>query len=293
MAAAANELGCSPPAVTKHLAALEQRLGCRLFFRTTRQVLPTAEAEAFCERAAPLLAALAQLGAEMAEHRDAPQGRMKVAATLGFGRAWVAPALADFQAQHPGVTVELTLTETLPDLAAEGFDGAVWLWPVRGPRAATHSARRLARNQRVLVASPSYLRRVGTPTSVADLAHHACLLVREHDAPAQRWALPGWPKRLQVAGPLASNSGEVVRDWCLAGRGIMLRSLWDVADHLQRGELVRLLPRLAMADADVQWLTPARVQRPMRQRLLAAFLAERFKGEPWLPAGRHKPSIGR
>lgn len=283
MTAAAAELGWSPPAVTKRLAALERRLGCRLFFRTTRQVLPTPEAEAFCERAAPLLQALTELGTAMAEGSDTPRGRMRVAATFGFGRAWVAPALGAFQALHPGVTVDLTLTETLPDLAAEGFDGAVWLWPVRGPREATYSARRLARNRRVLVAAPSYLRDHGVPSTLADLAQHACLLVREHDAPSQRWALPGWPKRLQIDGPLTSNSGEVARDWCLAGRGIMLRSEWDVALHLQQGDLVRVLPQFAMADADVQWLAPARVQRPLRQRLLVAFLAQRFHTQPWLP----------
>jgi DNA-binding transcriptional LysR family regulator len=84
-----------------------------------------------------------------------------------------------------------------------------------------------------------------------------------------------------VQGPLSSNSGELVRDWCLAGRGIMLRSLWDIAPLLATKQLVRVLPAYAMADADVHWLAPHQPQVPRRIRLLVDFLAERFRDEPW------------
>ena len=99
--------------------------------------------------------------------------------------------------------------------------------------------------------------------------------------------------RVRVGGPLSSNSGELVRDWCLAGHGIMLRSLWDIAPQLASGHLVQLLPTYAMWDADIHWLAPHRAQTPKRVRLLIDFLAERFRGEPWKLKGAVKPSAPR
>jgi DNA-binding transcriptional LysR family regulator len=280
-AAAANVV---PSVVTKKLAALEARLGFRLFQRTTRRVVPTAEGEALCERATGLLAGFAAMESELQERHREPVGRIRLAATFGFGRTWVGPAIAEFQQRHPQLDIQLQLTEQLPDLAVEGFDGAVWLWQLRGQRASEWTGRRLARNQRVLVAAPAYLRRRGTPESVEELAAHDCLVVRENEQ-FGTWRLQRErdraEARVRVGGRLSSNSGELVRDWCLAGHGIMLRSLWDIAGALAGGELERVLPGYAMADADVHWLAPHTASTPKRIRLLVDFLAERFRGEPW------------
>jgi DNA-binding transcriptional LysR family regulator len=291
LAATAAAAEVVPSVVTKRLAAIEQRLGLKLFHRTTRRVSPTAEGEVLCERAASLLAQFQAVEAEVRERHAEPSGPIRLAATLGFGRAWVGPALADFQRQHPQLRVQLQLTETLPDLAAEGYDGAVWLWSVRGQRASEWTGRRLARNQRVLVASPDYLRRKGTPATPDELARHDCLIVREHDQRFDVWVLQKERERgelrVRVSGPLSSNSGELVRDWCLAGHGIMLRSLWDVAPLLAAGRLRRVLPAYAMTDADVHWLAPHQPTVPRRIRLLVDFLHERFRAEPWLkPAAK-------
>ncbi len=286
---AARALRVAPSAVTKRLAALEASLGMRLFQRTTRRVSPTAEGDTLCERAVQLLRGFDEVEAELRERQAEPAGPIRVAATFGFGRLWVGPALAAFQAQHPGVQVQVQLTEQLPDLAVEGFDGAIWLWNAPSERAAEWVSRRLAANQRVLVAAPGYIERHGAPRTVQDLATHACLVVRENGGgPGQRfdhWRLQrGSDAQVQhvpVSGPLSSNSGEMVRDWCLAGHGLMLRSLWDIAPQLASGELVRVLPTYAMADADIHWLAPYRSQSPRRIRLLIDFLVERFRKEPW------------
>jgi LysR family transcriptional activator of dmlA len=286
---AARAMRIAPSAVTKRLAALEARLGLRLFQRTTRRVSPTAEGETLCERAAHLLRAFDEVEAELRERQAEPAGPIRLAATFGFGRLWVGPALASFQARHPGIQVQLQLTEQLPDLTVEGFDGAIWLWDAPSDRAAEWVARRLASNQRVLVAAPDYLEQHGTPRTLQDLAAHACLVVRENGGgPGQRfdhWRLrragEAQVKHVPVSGPLSSNSGELVRDWCLAGHGIMLRSLWDIAPQLASGELVRVLPSYAMPEADVHWLAPYRPQTPRRIRLLVDFLAESFRREPW------------
>ncbi len=298
---AARALRVAPSAVTKRLAALEARLGLRLFQRTTRRVSPTAEGDTMCERAVHLLRAFDEVEAELRERQTEPSGPVRLAATFGFGRLWVGPALADFQTRHPAIRVQLQLTEQLPDLAVEGFDGAIWLWNAPSERAAEWVSRRLAGNQRVLVAAPGYLRQHGSPATLQDLAQHACLVVRENGGgPGQRfdhWRLQlkgdALVKHVPVSGPLSSNSGEMVRDWCLAGHGIMLRSLWDIAPQLASGELVRVLPEHAMPDADIHWLAPYRSQTPRRIRLLVDFLVERFRHEPWKPVRPRGTSTAR
>ncbi len=291
MAAAAGVLDLAPSVVTKRLAAIETRLGQRLFDRTTRRLSPTAEGDVVCAHAEKLLDGFAAMEADLSERQSELGGVLRLAATLGFGRRWLGPAVADFQLLHPAVQIQLQLTEHLPDLSAEGYDGAVWLWSVQGARASQWTSRRLAPNQRVLVAAPAYIAVHGNPTHPSDLAQHACLAVLENEAPTARqhahWLLQheqeSGVERVRVTGPLSSNSGELVRDWCLAGQGIMLRSLWDIAAQLETGELVRVLPQYSMPDADIHWVAPWRPKTPKRVRLLVEFLAARFAGEPWKP----------
>lgn len=292
LSGAARALQLEPPAVTKRLAALEQRLGLRLFQRSTRRVSPTAEGETVCRHARELLRGFETLYQALRERQEEPSGTLRLACSFGFGRLWLGPALAEFQQRHPRLRCELTLSERLPDLVREQYDGAVWLWSVRGGAGAQWSTRRLARNRRVLVATPDYLQRHGEPLSLDALARHACLVVAENTGePGQRydvWALQRerdrQPTRVAVQGPLSSNSGELVRDWCLGGHGIMLRSLWDVAPHLHSGALRRVLPAWHMADADVHWLAPWQPRTPQRLRLLIDHLAERWRNAPWAAA---------
>lgn len=287
LAAAALSLSVAAPAVTKRLAALEARLGQRLFQRTTRRISLTAEGEAVCASAGALLDGFNTLEAQLQERRKVPTGRIRLASTFGFGRLWLGPALARFQERYPQVHIQLQLTEQLPDLGADGFDGAVWLWSVSGAQAAQWVSRRLARNQRVLVATPGYLKEHGAPQEVLALQQHACLVVRENSNAAGHlfdvWQLKkqSATQVVRVSGPLTSNSGELVRDWCLDGRGIMLRSLWDIAPQLLNGQLVRVLPDWSMPEADIQWLAPHRSDAPRRIRLLIDFLVAEFAGEPW------------
>ncbi|MBG6075139.1 LysR family transcriptional regulator [Polaromonas sp. CG_9.11] len=289
MAAAARSLDLAAPVVTKRLAALEARLGQRLFQRTTRRVSPTAEGETVYERAVALLQGFAALEAELQERKAEPCGLIRLAATFGFGRLWLGPALALFQERYPRIDIQLQLTEQLPDLGSEGFDGAIWLWQVRGRQAAQWVSRRLGPNRRVLAASPDYLRMHGEPLTLSALCDHDCLIVREN-APAQSQSFDTWtlhksdsktPEQVRVRGPLSSNSGELVRDWCLDSRGIMLRSLWDIEPWLASGQLVRVLEDYAMPDADIHWLAPYRTDSPRRIRLLIDFLVAQFHDEPW------------
>ena len=297
LAGASVTLDVVPSVVTKRLGALEARLGQRLFERTTRRLSVTAEGEAICLHAKTLLEGFAALESELGERQNELVGTIRLAATFGFGRRWLGPALATFQARHPALQIELLLTERLPDLGAEGYDGALWLWAVQQRRAADWVTRRIARNQRVLAASPAYIERRGMPTTADALGAHDCLVARENGEVNQRqfalWTLrharDGSTARVRVQGPLTSNSGEMVRDWCVAGHGIMLRSLWDIAPQLASGELVRVLPHYAMPDADIHWIAPWRPKTPRRVRLLLDHLAEQFRGEPWKPGKAGSP----
>lgn len=297
LAAAATALGVVPSVVTKRLAALEARLGLRLFERTTRRLVLTREGETVCAHAQTLLGGFAKLEAELRERQTGLHGTIRLAATFGFGRRWLGPAVADFQRDNPGLRIELHLSERLPELAAEGFDGAVWLWTLPARHRSDWVTRRLARNQRVLVAAPAYLQARGEPRTLDALADHDCLSVHENEE--RRLATPnaehswtlrhlneGTTHRVRVSSPLASNAGELVRDWCLAGHGIMLRSLWDIGPQLSTGTLVRVLPQYAMTDADIHWIAPWQPRIPRRVKLLTDALAERFRHEPWQARGQ-------
>jgi LysR family transcriptional regulator, transcriptional activator for dmlA len=307
LAAAALQLGIAASVATKRLAALETKIGQRLFQRTTRRVSVTAEGETFCARAVALLQGFTALEAELQESQSEPSGLIRLASTFGFGRLWLGPALASFQARYPRTEIQLQLTEQLPDLAVERFDGAIWLWAAKGGRTLPWVSRRLGRNQRVLVASPEYIRRHGALTSPEELKALACLVVRENGGEkglSGGYGFDTWQLqkdrdkstvRVQVHGPLSSNSGELVRDWCLSGRGIMLRSLWDIAPQLASGALVRVLPGYSMPDADIHWLAPHRPDAPRRIRLLIDFLVDQFRNEPWkqVPAPAQTTAVKR
>lgn len=303
LVAAARRLDRGAPGVSKQLAALEARLGARLLHRTTRRLQFTAEGEAVLAHAREIVASFQRLDEALAGRRDAATGRLRIASSPGFGRVQLAPVLARLQAAHPGLEIDLQLADHLPDLTSGRFDAAVWLWtPTRG----SWITRRLARNRRVVVAAPAYLARRGAPQTPAELAFHDCLVVRENDETASLWRLSPLNRRatrpvaVRVSGPLASNHGEVVRDWALGGHGLMLRSLWDVAAPLARGELVQVLPGWAMLDADVHLLLPprgttaGRLPAPRRLQLLQAHLVAAFAGEPWLGAeGAATPGAGQ
>ncbi len=290
---AARVLALEPPAVSKKLAALEARLGFQLFHRSTRRLRVSGDGEAFVQNAREVLAAFDGLADRMLDRHSGLRGRIRLACSFGFGRHVLAPLLAGFQSEHPLIQVQLQLVDRLPDLASDGLDAAVWLW---SPRQSDLRVQALARNHRVLVAAPSYLKRAGRPVSPQDLARHACLTVREADQPPALWQLqrlgtPGrkppagaWQVSVRVAGPLSSNSGEVVRDWALSGHGIMLRSMWDVHGALRRGELVQVLPGWGVRDADVQWVLPPRPADsplPRRLQLLQGHLSAALGKAAW------------
>ena len=196
----------------------------------------------------------------------------------------MAPALSRLVEQHPGLQVRLEVFDRLVDVAGEGFDLDVRV----GDEIAPHLiARRLADNHRVLCAAPAYLQRKGAPRTVADLAAHDCLVIKERDHPFGVWRLRSGAQEesVKVRGPLSANNGEMAVQWAVDGRGIVLRSLWDVGAQLQAGRLVQVLPQWQQ-EANVWAVYPTRLERSAKVRVCVEFLREYFRaGGMAQPAG--------
>jgi LysR family transcriptional activator of dmlA len=273
--AAAAELGTSPAYVSKRIRLLEQDLQVKLLHRTTRRVAVTEEGERVFHWAQRILDDMEQLMQEVAITRSEPRGLLRVSSSFGFGRQIVAPALSRLVEQHPGLQVRLEVFDRLVDVAGEGFDLDVRV----GDEIAPHLiARRLADNHRVLCAAPAYLQRKGAPRTVADLAAHDCLVIKERDHPFGVWRLRSGAQEesVKVRGPLSANNGEMAVQWAVDGRGVVLRSLWDVGAHLQIGRLVQVLPQWQQ-EANVWAVFPTRLERSAKVRVCVEFLQEHFR----------------
>jgi LysR family transcriptional regulator, transcriptional activator for dmlA len=276
LVAAAQHLGVTPPAVSKRLAAIERRLGVRLLQRTTRRIGLTPEGETFLVEGARVLAELEALERTVAGSQAVPKGLMRVSATLGFGRQHVAPALSTFARRFPEVEVQLQLSDRPVNLVEQGFDLQLRFGELPDARL---TARLLARNRRVLCASPAYLRRAGVPASPRDLSRHACLFIRESDDTFGSWHLRsgGRAETVKVRGPLASNDGECVLGWALDGHGILMRSLWEVAPLLRSGRLKPVLAEWSLPAADIYAVFPSRSHLSAKTRALVDFLLATFE----------------
>ncbi|HEY6895623.1 MAG TPA: LysR family transcriptional regulator [Rhodocyclaceae bacterium] len=275
LAAAAQALGVTPPAVSRRLAALERRLGVRLLNRTTRRLSLTAEGERYLEDGEQILRDIERLERSLGASRETPRGLLRINATFGFGRRHLAPLIGDFARRYPEVEVVLDLTDRPLDLTEHAMDIGIRFG---APPDARVLARKIAANRRLLCAAPAYLAEYGAPAAPRALAEHRCIVIRENTKAFNNWSLTDGKQQLmvKVRGPLSTNHGEIAVDWALAGHGIVLRSEWDVAGYLRSGQLVRLLPAWVGGSADIHAVYPQRHHLSAKVRVFLDFLAERF-----------------
>jgi DNA-binding transcriptional LysR family regulator len=238
-AAAAKTLRLTPSAVSRSVARLEARLGIILVQRTTRSLTLTPEGESYRDRISALLAEVDEVETSLGRGERGPRGPLRVNASVPFGVHCLLPILPRFIDLYPAVTVDLALTDTLVDLIEERADIAIRIGPLRDTRL---RAKKLGRSAMVVVASPDYLARHGTPAAPADLARHICLRF------SFRRAIDSWPFRVggrivqrPVDGPFMGNSGEVVRLMAAAGGGIARLGRFHAAADLAAGRLVEIL----------------------------------------------------
>ncbi|MEN9538372.1 MAG: hypothetical protein RLZZ126_607 [Pseudomonadota bacterium] len=276
--ATAREMGLSTPAVSKRLAQLEARLGVQLLTRSTRRIGFTPEGELYLAHARRILADIDDMEQQVSSARAAPKGLLRVNATLGFGRSNIAPLIAQFAQLHPQVQTQLQLTVNPPPLSEDAFDVC---FRFGEPPDARVIARRIARNRRLLCAAPAYLAQHGTPLAPKDLAQHNCIGIRQGDEAYGIWHLSQGKRTetVKVRGNLSSNDGEIAVRWALDGLGIVLRSEWDIAQHLQTGRLQQVLELWQTLPADIYAVYPQRLQTATRVRAFVDFAATAFASQ--------------
>ena len=274
-AAAADELGLSPAYVSKRIQILETTLGTRLLHRTSRRVSLTEDGERVQRWALRILDDFQQLHDELSDAHDSPRGRLHICSSFGFGRNHVAPAVSLLAERYPELQIRLDLFDRVVDIINEGFDLEI---RVGDDIPGQHIGRRLVSNRRVLCAAPNYLQRRGTPLTLDDLQQHDCLVIKERDNAFGIWNLDreGGQESVRVSGPLSSNNGEIVLQWALDGRGVLLRSLWDVKPLLEQGLLVQVLEDYGQS-ANVWAVYPTRLANSGKLRACVEFLQEHFK----------------
>lgn len=270
LSGAARVLNMSVGAVSKHLAALENRLGVRLLLRTTRRLSLTVEGEAFLPRARSILADLTEAEAAVANDARPLSGFLRVTASAGFGRTHVAPLVADFLGQHPDLRLHLLLTDNVLDLVEENIDVALRFGVLADSRLL---ARRLAANWRIVCATPDYLDRHGRPASPADLVQHECLVIGSGNDRVWEFIGPDGPVSVRVGGRLASNNGEVIHAWARDGLGLALKSVWDVEGDIAAGRLVPVLEEWRSPDTALHAVSPVARGLSPRVRRFTDFIA--------------------
>ncbi|WP_034295293.1 LysR family transcriptional regulator [Herbaspirillum sp. RV1423] len=276
LSAAARALDLTPPAATKRLMQMEARLGVRLVNRTTRSISLTNEGETYLAHAARILALLRDMEDAVSSSSTDLRGLLRVNATLGFGRTTIAPLVSEFARLHPHVEIQVELTDKPVDLVDGGFDMAIRFGALPDQRI---NARCLMTNRRFLCASPLYLERYGTPATLADLAHHRCIIHRQNEDAYGIWRFVHEQHNevMKVRGALASNDGDVVLGWALDGHGILIRSEWDLAKYLKSGRLKVVLPEFNLPSADLFVYYAGQRNQTARARAFIDFLVERFQ----------------
>lgn len=272
LSAAARALGLTPSAVSRIIARTEQRLGTRLLLRTTRALTFTAEGEAYLRGARRILADLAEVEEAIAD-QGVPRGRLRVSAALGHGRMTIVPLVAAFIARYPNITVDLSLGDEVVDILGGQADVAVRFGHLPD---SPLTARRIGETGQVVVASPAYLERHGTPQQPEDLLQHNCLRFNF------RRAEPNWPFiregqgfSLKVCGNIECSSGEALAQLAREGAGITRIGEFSVTEDLQRGDLMPLLQAFNPGDREpIHAVFVGGTAMPARVRVFVDFLVE-------------------
>ena len=279
-AAAARDLGVSPSALSKIVAKLEERLGVKLLHRTTRRLRPTAEGEAYLERAARIVAAVREADDAAMRHGGRPSGRLRLVVGLSFGTYALVPAMPEFLARYPEIDLDLVMGERVLDPAETGADLSIRLGSLAD---SSLVARRICDVERVICASPAYIAAHGTPRDPARLDRHDCLTLA--DAPdLARWPFVVDGKRtiVDVRGRVTANNAETLLELAVLGLGLVRLPDVIVGPALRDGRLVALFADTHVAEpVPVHAVYPYARQRPPKVGAMVDFLVEKFADAPW------------
>lgn len=289
MLAAARTLSLTPSAVSQRLQQIERGLDVHLVDRSSRKLRFTEEGELLCQQGLGVIREFDALLEEVRSRRGGMVGTLKINAPLGFGRRYIAAAAAEYQQLHPEVDVVLTLSDQPLTEMSERFDVSIQIGELALSNMIAYT---IAPNARFVCASPALLNRYGTPEVPEQLVHFPCLALRENNEDGTLWHFKKGrtTQSVRIQPKLICNDGDVIHTWAREGRGVIVRSEWDVAADIAKGDLVRLLPTFKLSDAHVIALTHARKGLPARTRNFMRFLQERFQP---LPPWRQQSEEGR
>ena len=283
-AAASREIGGTPSTLAKAVSRLEARLGIRLFHRTTRQVTLTDDGQrlfAHCQR---VLAELELLQEEAAGVRGEPVGTLRIDMPVTFGRLVMLPLLAQLSQQHPRLSIDARFSDVYTDLVKEGTDVAIRTGALRD---STLVARPFSRQELLLFAAPSYLARAGTPTKVADLAHHTAVLFRVPSTGKDRpWHFRVRGRNVTITPPsrMRVDGGDEIVRAAVLGMGIARVPHYMVRESFARGELVELLPMMRPPAMPIAAVMPSGRLVPIRVRALLELIERSGAAFPGAPA---------
>jgi DNA-binding transcriptional LysR family regulator len=283
-AKAAERLGLSTSATSRHVAELEAHLQTRLLNRTTRRVSLTESGRAFYERAVQLLADLEEAEQEAARAAVVPRGTIRLTTSVNFGVRHLAPAIAEFLARHAEVRFDVSLSDRVIDLIEEGFDLAVRVGTA-GP--GNLVARKLGETRLVPCASPQYLSAHPAPKIPEDLAAHNCFTY-EYVAPRNVWRFrdaSGAERAVRIAGTLHSNNGDLLAEVAARGGGIVFEPAFIVGPEVRAGRLVPLLQEFTPPPVPIYAVYPSRKHLSAKVRSFVEFLVARFENsQDWSAA---------
>lgn len=275
---AAEALGLSKAAMSRHVGELETRLGVRLLQRTTRRLSLTQEGQVFYARSKELLAGVDEAEAEITSRSGAASGLLRINAPFTFGILHLAPLWGVFRSQYPQVALDVTLADRVVDLVDEGYDVAIRIATLPS---STLISKRLASTRMVLCASPSYLAAHGAPQHPAELAAHA-VISYSYLATRDEWHFvgPQGPVSVKTQPCIRTNNGDTCRAAALAHQGIILQPDFLVGRDLASGALLELMPTFRTLELGIYAVYPTRKHVPPKVRALIDFLAAHFAQTP-------------
>ena len=278
MSAAARDQRTSPAVASARISELEKHLGVRLFSRTTRSLQPTENGRIFLDGARKILDAIDDAEAAVMDVTQNPRGTIFVSAPLGVGRRLIAPVVPAFKDLYPQIDVRLRLSDRIIDVTAEGIDVAFHLGLLDD---STLKIRLIADCPRLLCAAPAYIARRGMPADGDALItdRHDCLNLRFPGAKEFQWTLQTseGPRRHEITGPFETDDGDVLTNWALDGRGIILKPLFEVADYLRDGRLVPVATATPPLPTQLSALSQHRRLKDPKVRLFTDYLAAHIR----------------
>lgn len=279
-AAAARVMGVSVPTVSRAVARLEERLGGRLFNRTSRQLALTEFGQSMAARASEMYRQAEDVESEALELSVQPRGQVRLAVPMSFGLRWVAPLLPELLRQFPELSVDLHLSDASVDLIAEGFDAALRIAALPD---SSLVARKLCAVTQYLVAAPAYLSEHGALQHPRELSGRVCFSYAWR-ARSQVWRFThpsGAQEDIVPNGPLRVTNSDALLPPLLAGLGIAELPEFIAAEYLQDGRLVHLLDEWSMTQGGLYFVTPTLRSRPLKVKVLSDFFAKHLGDPVW------------